>query len=310
MLEAGETAEKYEQYLAALNYSPHTRKAQRMYLKRFFVWLRLHGVEDMGRVTKQDLREYQVSLSATVNSKGEPNKATSQNHALKAIKGYFSFLVDEDYLACDPAAPLRYAKVPQVLPRSILTALEMRKLLEAPDPHTALGYRDRTVLELMYSTGLRKSEVGALVVDDLDLEGGYARVNSGKGSKDRVVPLGKAACQYLGNYLKGVRPYLVKDQADRHVFLSMRGGAFGADVVWKLVKRCAREAGITKPVSPHTLRHTCATLMLKNKANLRYVQELLGHARLDTTQVYTQVTIEDLKAVHKKCHPREREVDR
>jgi integrase/recombinase XerD len=183
----------------------------------------------------------------------------------------------------------------------------MKKLLDAPNVHTVLGYRDRAVLELMYSTAMRRAEVEALKVEDVDFDGGFVRVNEGKGRKDRVVPLGKVAGKYLENYLKVIRPELVKDPMERGLFLGQYGNPLTGDVIWRMVKQYARKAGLTKNVYPHSFRHTCATLMMKNKANIRHIQELLGHASLLSTQVYTAVSIVDLKEAHRKYHPRERE---
>ena len=188
------------------------------------------------------------------------------------------------------------------------TAVEAKKMMEAPDTSTALGYRDRCILEVLYSTGIRRGELNALKVTDLDLDGGFLRVNQGKGGKDRVVPLGRMACRFIRSYLEHVRPlYLRKDPAMPWLFLSRKSGRMSTMVARGVVRRYTQEVGIGKKVTPHTFRHTCATLMLKNGANIRHVQEQLGHASLETTKIYTAVTVTDLKEIHKRCHPRERE---
>ena len=207
----------------------------------------------------------------------------------------------------DPSRDIPYAKTPKRLPRSILTRKEMSKLLMAPDTHSLMGYRDRAMLEVFYSTGLRNSELGALKVEDVDTEEGFVRVNLGKGGKDRVVPLGKIACRYVENYIHSIRPHLVRGGDNRCLFLSLQGHQMARAVIASIVRRYARKAKLGKTVTPHSLRHTCATQMMRNKANLRHIQELLGHACLTTTQVYTSVTIADLKEAHQKYHPRERE---
>jgi integrase/recombinase XerD len=229
---------------------------------------------------------------------------------LKVVRALFRYLVEENYLLSNPARNLRFVRRPKILPRSFLTKEEMGKLLKAPDTSTALGYRDRTMLELMYSTGLRRSEVTNLLIADVDTKDGFLRVNLGKGRKDRVVPLGKIACRYVENYVKAVRPMFVRETSYPQLFLSVTGKPFTNFVVGHVVKMYAKKAGLEKRVTPHTLRHTCATLMMKNKAHVRYIQELLGHVLLESTQVYTQVTITDLKEEHRRYHPREREAER
>ena len=164
----------------------------------------------MAAVTPEMLRDYQASFKERVNWKGEPINAFSQNHILKAVKCFFRFLSEENYLVFQPGQGLEVCQGAKVSTPNILTSEEMRKLLKAPDTGTALGYRDRTILELMYSTGLRKSEVNHLTVGDVDTVDGFVRVNQGKGDKDRVVPLGKIACRYVENYVKAVRPMLME----------------------------------------------------------------------------------------------------
>jgi integrase/recombinase XerD len=302
--------EKYGEHLEVLNFSPNTVKHRIFYLKKFFAWVREMGVRRVTGVTRETMRDYQTHLAEQVTKEGEPWSVLTQGNGLQAVKGFFRFLCEEDYLLGDPARSLAYPKRPKRLPRSILTAGEMKKILRSPDTKTALGYRDRAILELLYSTGLRKEEVNQLLVSDVDWEDGFVRVNQGKGGKDRVVPLGKIACRYLENYVKSVRPMLVKGKRRQELFISLKGGRLSKNVLWEIVKRCTEDSGLKKKVSPHTFRHTCATLMLKNRANLRHVQELLGHSNLNTTQVYTAVTVADLKAIHRKCHPREREVEK
>jgi integrase/recombinase XerD len=301
---------KYEEHLEVLNFSRWTVKGRAFYLKIFFRWLKDMEIRRVTGVKRETMRDYQVHLAEQVTSKGEPWSVSTQVNALVAVKGFFKFLCEEDYLVGDPARSIPYPKRPKRLPRSILTAGEVKKILGVPDIKTALGYRDRAILELLYSTGLRREELNRLQVTDVDWEEGFVRVNQGKGGKDRVVPLGKIACRYLENYVKSVRPMLLKRKRTQELFISLKGGPLSRNVLGEIVKRCVGETGLRKKVSPHTFRHTCATLMLKNRANLRHVQELLGHSSLNTTQVYTAVTVADLKAIHKKCHPREREVEK
>jgi integrase/recombinase XerD len=295
--------EHYLRYLRVLNLSETTVRGHAFHLRRFIRYLQ---GRDPASVTRETINAYQVHLYEEINFKGRPNSAASQNNALKVVKSFYAFFHEKGYIPGDPAKDVSYAKVPTRLPRSILTKTEMRKLLHMPDTTTLLGYRDRTILEVLYSSGIRKEELNNLLLDDVDSTRGFLRVNEGKGKKDRVVPLGKIACRYLTSYIAAVRPALVKAPS-RYLFLSMKGNRLSKNMLWQMIKTYAKKARITKTVSPHTFRHTCATLMLRNKANIRHIQEMLGHASLTSTQVYTSVSIVDLKEVHSKCHPREKD---
>jgi len=300
-------AEKYQRHLTVRNYAPGTIGGNLFYLNRFLSFLKERGIREISGVTKDVIQAYQTDLYERINRRGEPNSVASQNNALKAVKSFLRFLAREGYLIGDPARDISYARAPKKLPRSILTQTEAKKVLHAPDVKTVLGYRDRTLLEVLYSTGIRKEEAINLKVLEVDCRDGFLRVNSGKGGKDRVVPVGKIACRYLENYVLAVRPCLIREPRNDFLFLSLKGNKFSKNMLWDIVKKHAERAKIKKVVSPHTFRHTCATLMLRNKANIRHIPEMLGHASLDSTQVYTAVSITDLKEVHGKCHPRERD---
>lgn len=298
---------KYQQHLLVIHYAERTIEGHVFYLNRFFAWVSHLDISDVTAVTKNHVSDYQAHLYEQVNRNGEPIGASCQNHVLGIVKSFFRFLRENDYLASDPSRDVAYAKVPKRLPRSILSGTEAKKVIHAPNTKTALGYRDRTILEVLYSTGVRRKELVSLTLQDVDYQDGFVRVNNGKGSKDRVVPIGKIACRYIENYIKQVRPMLAKDPRENHLFLSMRGTRPSFSAIEGIIKKHTRKAKIKKTVSPHTFRHTCATHMLRNKANIRHLQELLGHASLESTQVYAHVSITDLKEVHAKCHPREKD---
>lgn len=300
-------AAKFKEHLLVLNYAPRSIESYGYYLGQFFRYLREMKLADLAALTPAHLRDYQTHLWEKSNEAGRRFSASSQNSAMRGVKVFFRVMKQEGYLAGDPARDIPNARLPKRLPRAVLTRHEMKKLLNAPNVHTVLGYRDRALLELMYSTALRRSEVEALKVEDVDLEGGFLRVNEGKGRKDRVVPLGEVAGKYLENYIKAIRPELLKNPQERGLFLGQYGNPLQGDVIWRMVKQYGRKAGLKQNVYPHAFRHTCATLMMKNKANIRHIQELLGHQSLLSTQVYTSVSITDLKEAHKKFHPRERE---
>jgi integrase/recombinase XerD len=307
MLDQAQGRDRYLKHLEVLGYSPATVKAHGYLLRRFFGFLTARGVLDLGAVTREDVAGYQVHLHESLSPKGTPLGVGARNNALKVVKALYRHLKEEDYLATDPAREVRYARTPKPLPRSVLSVPEVKKLLRAPDTGSVLGYRDRAVLEVLYSTGIRRQELINLKLEDLDLSQGLLRVNLGKGAKDRVVPLGRIACRILDNYLHHIRPRLLRDPFEVHVFLSLGGRKLGNNTAWEIVRRTVKKTKLDKSVSPHSFRHTCATLMLRNQANIRHIQELLGHSSLNTTQVYAHVSVADLKAVHEKCHPREKD---
>lgn len=301
--------DKYRTYLQVKNYAVRTVEEYISDINWFMKWLRENKIEQITAVGKETIRDYQTHLYEETNRNDEPNSISRQNRKLAAVKSLFRYLQETDLIISDPTRYVTYARRPSRLPRSILTEAEVKRLLKAPDTKTVQGYRDRTILEVLYATGIRKAELNNLQVEDVDYNEGYLRINNGKGGKDRVVPLGKIACRYLENYIKTIRPALRKDPHEQTLFLSVRGKKPKKMLLYFLIKEYAKKAKIKKKISPHTFRHTCATLMLRNKANIRHVQEMLGHATLRSTQIYTSVSITDLKEVHSKCHPREKDKD-
>lgn len=292
--------------LKVRNLSPTTVKGTAWKLGKFLAYLESREITEVTAITREVIATFQVELYEQINQQGQPNGVHHQNRMLSGVKQFMSYLKEYDFIVYDPAKDIQYAKEPKSLPRGILTPSEARKILHAPDMKCVIGYRDRTILELLYSTGIRKDELITLTLGDVDYTDGFLRV-IGKGNKERVVPLGRIACRYLENYIKSVRPELLRDPYEKTVFLSQRHKPLSKNMVWELTKRHARKAKIPKNVHPHTFRHTCATQMLRNKAHIRAVQELLGHSSLDSTQVYTHVSITDLKEIHKSCHPREKD---
>ena len=221
---------------------------------------------------------------------------------LAALKSFYQFLVRERILEKDPTANLESPKLEKKLPR-VLSIKEVETLLRQPNAMNPAGMRDRAMLELLYATGIRVSELVSLDVGDANLEMGYVRC-FGKGSKERIVPLGSIAQRSVGEYLGRGRSKLLRDQDEKALFVNHHGRRLTRQGFWKIVKRYAHEAHIEKDITPHTLRHSFATHLLENGADLRSVQEMLGHADISTTQVYTHVTKGRLKEVYAKAHPR------
>jgi len=309
----GGTANLLDSYLAhmrALNRNRRTVHAHEARARRFFDWAEARGVRHPEQVAAAVLTDYQRHLSEYINADGRPNSAAVQNQHLAVVAGFFAWAAKAGHVAHNPAAGLEYAREPDRLPRSVLSLTDMRKLLRQPDTSTVLGFRDRTIMEVLYSTGIRRAELLALDIEDANLDAGFLMIREGKGGRDRVVPIGKVACRYVESYLQGIRPELLKQGRDRTtgaLFLSARGRRLSRNALNDMVPRYARKAGLGVAVSPHTFRHTCATHMVRNNAGLRHVQEMLGHKKLTTTQEYVRLTVTDLKEAHTRFHPRERD---
>lgn len=299
-------ADEFEISRKVRNLKKRTLSETRRHLNQFFDYLAQRNISHVDEITKEVIKEYQIALYEYINPRGRPNSIGHQNSVFRSVKQFFEYLKDSGYIVSNPAKTISYAKEPKTLPKSILTPSEARKILHAPDIKSVIGYRDRTILEIFYSSGIRKTELRNLTLSDVDYHDGFLRIQ-GKGDKDRVVPIGRIACRYLENYIKSVRPELIKDPYNNYLFLSVRGNQINQSMPWVLIKKYAKKARIKKNIHCHTFRHSCATAMLKNKADIRTIQELLGHRSLNTTQIYTKVSITDLKEVHKRCHPRERD---
>lgn len=232
----------------------------------------------------------------------EHSKATSANRRLTVLRRYFHWALREKRLAADPTVRLLAARQPPRLPKT-LTQAQVEALLNAPDADTPLGLRDRSMLELMYASGLRVSELVGLQNHQVDLRSGVVRV-TGKGQRERLVPFGDEAAWWLQRYLREARPAILGGQHSDDLFVTQRGAAMSRVMFWMLVKKHAQQAGITAPLSPHTLRHAFATHLLNHGADLRVVQMLLGHVDISTTTIYTHVARERLKTLHAQHHPR------
>ena len=265
-------------------------------LRQMVEFLLAQGVESVEAVQPRHLRDYVFHLG------GRGLKASSVRRALSSIRAYFGFLVEEQVLETDPSEKLDSPKAGRPLP-DVLSQQEVLSLLEAPRVDSPLHWRDRAILETLYATGVRVSELTGLSMTDLSLDEGFCRV-LGKGSKERLVPIGEPARRALATYLSDLRPRLARGRPERSVFLNKNGRRISRVSVWNLVKKSAAWAGIQKVVSPHTLRHSFATHLLEGGADLVAVQELLGHADISTTQIYTHINRAYLREVHRRYHPR------
>ena len=275
--------------------SANTLSAYRSDLRACAAWL--HTVASgLRQASRAELRTY---LAICVEAGARPGTSA---RILSSLRRFYRYLLRETGMSEDPTAQLDSPTLVRALPKS-LTEAQVETLLHAPDTSTPLGLRDRAMLETLYATGLRVSELVGLTLTQLSTNQGVVRV-LGKGGKERLVPLGEEALTYLAIYLDQGRPLLVKKNVTDALFPTARGGPMTRQAFWYNIKRHAKSAGIEKGLSPHTLRHAFATHLLNHGADLRVVQMLLGHADLSTTQIYTQVARERLKSLHAKHHPR------
>jgi integrase/recombinase XerD len=289
--------ESFRDFLALESgHSANTVEAYLRDLRRLGEFATARGVRDPGRLTRALLREFVFLLKDLGLS------AASIRRSVSAIRTYYGFLVGEGRVANDPSDRLESPRRGRVLPET-LSVQEVESLLGAASIEQPLAWRDRALLELAYGAGLRVSELCALGLTDLLLTENLVRV-FGKGSKERLVPIGRSVIGAVSVYLHTMRPELDRGKSKGRVLLNARGDPLSRVGAWGVVKRAARNAGITKRVTPHTLRHSFATHLLEGGADLRAVQEMLGHADLSTTQIYTHVDREYLRSVHKQFHPR------
>jgi len=296
----GELAARYSDELRGRRFSDSSLEKARFELPRLIHHLRENGVKDARAVTEEHLVGYARRLEERVTRRGTPLAAASRASTISTMRRFFAFLASRGYLLHDPAQAIPLPRSTR-LPRGILSETQARQLVAAPSPDSLIGKRDRAILELLYGTGIRLGEAARADVSDLDLREGVLLVRSGKGRKDRVVPVEGRAALALDTYLGEARSELVK-RVDPALFISRHGGRLSLVGLRAVVQRHGRAIGLA--VSPHALRHICATHLLRGGADVRHVQELLGHRCLATTALYTRVAIEDLRKVLARVHPR------
>src|SRR5574337_445238 len=277
--------------------APHTLAAYRRDLGGFANWLAAQQGRSIDAARESDLLAYMAARHAGT-------KASTANRRLSVFKRFTRWALRERLIDADPTLKLQAARTPLRVPKTLSEA-QVEALLAAPDVDTPLGLRDRTMIELMYASGLRVSELVGLKTVYVGLDEGALRV-TGKGSKERIVPFGAEAHEWIRRYLRDARAVILAGQASDALFVTARGGPMTRQMFWKLIKRHALAAGIDAPLSPHPLRHAFATHLLNHGADLRAVQMLLGHADISTTTIYTHVARERLKQLHAKHHPRGR----
>ncbi len=294
------------EWLAVTGYAEDTVRVRRRALRSFITWAGDRGIDDPREITKPILERYQRHLyyyrKPSGKDSGSPLAPGSQVNLLRALKTFFKWAVRENHLLYNPASELDIPKVQRRLPRHILSVAEVAAILNEAHGVEPASLRDRALLELLYSTGLRRKEAASLTRSSIDFIRQVVFVREGKGGRDRVVPLGSRAAAWLEKYLFEARPQLTAHDAQA-LFVTDFGDPVTGPYVATRVKRHMALAGIARPGAAHLLRHACATHMLEGGADIRFIQALLGHANLNTTEIYTHVSIEQLKAIHAATHP-------
>ena len=297
---------RYLEWLRVHNYSSCTVENREASLGYFVAWCLERGLTQPKEITKPILERYQRSLYHWRQRNGEPLSFRAQHTRLVPVRALFRWLTRQNYLLYNPASELELPRLERRLPKHVLTVAEVEQVMRIPHLDELRGVRDRAILETLYSTGMRRRELIGLALYDIDRERGTVMIRQGKGKKDRMIPIGARALAWIDRYLEEVRTDLVVGRDPTHLatlFLTHIGEPFTPNRLTQLVREYVQAAKLGKSGSCHLFRHTMATLMLENGADIRYIQAMLGHAELSTTQIYTQVSIRRLKAIHTATHP-------
>jgi len=294
---------RYLVWMETHHYATDTVQVRRTTLSMFIRWCAEREVHRAAEVTRTMVERYQRHLYYYRKRNGCPLSLTSQSHGLIALRSWFTWLTRERLIGLNPTTEMQLPREEKRLPRHALTESEAEAVLDQIDVETRFGLRDRAMLETFYSTGIRRRELGRLELADIDRQRQTLLIRSGKGRKDRVVPIHARALGWIDQYLARSRPRLLLDGSTRVLFVTKTGRPMHPNHLSMLVRRYVQRAGIAKPGGCHLFRHSAATLMLEGGADIRYIQALLGHVSLNTTEIYTHVSIEKLRAVHAKTHP-------
>lgn len=294
---------QYLEYLRVKNYSDSTVINREVYIGYFIRWCHDRSITRPSEVTKPILDRYARYLYHHRKENGEPLSIASQHKHLVTVRAFFKWLTRSNLILYNPASEIELPRLEHRLPKAVLSAEEADQVLNQPDLEDPLGIRDRAILETFYSTGIRRFELIKLRRYDLDVARGTLMVRQGKGKKDRMIPIGDRATAWIDKYLVEVRPAFAYEPDEGYIFLTHEGQPFTPNRLTQLVRNYVDRAEIGKRGACHLFRHTMATLMLEGGADTRFIQEMLGHANLETTQIYTQVSIRKLKEIHDATHP-------
>jgi integrase/recombinase XerD len=291
--------------LQVRNYSEYTVRGRAGHIQFFLEWLKERGITDPVDVTRPVLERYQRHLYYSRKKNGEPLSFSSQHARLVPLRVWFKWMTRQNHILHNPASEIDLPRLGRSLPKVILSAQEVEQIMNLCEITEPIGLRDRALLEVLYSTGMRRLEIVRLKLFDLQLDRGLILVNQGKGSKDRYVPIGARAAAWLEKYIREGRPQLVSEPDDFTVFLTAQGEPFSRDHLTFAVRERIEAAKLGKGGACHLFRHTMATLMHENGADIRHIQAILGHEDIRTTQIYTQVAIRALQQIHAATHPAE-----
>jgi integrase/recombinase XerD len=290
-------------WCSVMHYSERTIEIRETNLRRFIYWCDERGIDNPQDVTKPVLERYRHYLHHYRKADGQPLGLSTQCQRLQPIKAFFKWLTQENHILYNPASELDMPRVRRRLPKHILSIAEVNSVLQQASLHGVLGIRDRAIIETLYSTGIRRMECVNLKLYDIDINNGTLMVREGKGGKDRMVPIGERACAWVQKYIDEIRSSMVRLPDDGTLFLTEYGQAMIKNRLSDMVRKHMDAAGINKEGSCHLLRHSMATHMLDNGADIRFIQAILGHSNLSTTEIYTQVSIRQLKEIHQATHP-------
>jgi integrase/recombinase XerD len=305
-IQAGSLAFHVQQWLATLearNYSPGSIALRERQMRLFLLWCNERGLSTPAEITVAVVERYQRSLYHQKDERGKRLSFRAQRDRLATLRRFFRWMAKARHVEMSPCETLELPRVEQRLPRGVLTVAQVESVLAVPDVGTPMGIRDRAIVETLYSTGIRRQEICNLTIHDLDLERGTLIVRQGKGKKDRMIPIGQRAVLWITKYVDEVRPLLVSEPDDGVVFLTRNREPFSGYRMAELVRDLIDDAQVGKKGACHLFRHTMATLMLEGGADIRFIQAMLGHARITSTEVYTQVAIAKLKEIHEATHP-------
>jgi integrase/recombinase XerD len=301
---------RYLEWRDVHNFSQSARDGLDSVLRGFARWCLERGIGRPAEVSREALERYQRWLFHHRRDDGRPLAVSTQRARLSYLKSFFRWLTRERYLLYNPAAEILLPKERPRLPVDTFSVDEVERILSTPDVSKLLGVRDRAILEVLYSTGMRRGELAGLDLYDVDFERGWVVIRQGKGGKDRVIPIGERALAWVTRYLETSRPHLVAQADERALFVANQGLRFDLDGLGNRVARVLDLSGVRRRQGCcHLFRHTMATQMLERGADIRYIQQILGHAKLDTTEVYTRVEIHKLKEIHTATHPAKLERD-
>jgi integrase/recombinase XerD len=294
---------RFLQHCETIHVSARTIEGRRTHLRGFIIWCDERSLAHPADITRPILERYQRHLFLKRKDNGEPLSIAAQQGYILSIRACFKWLTKSNHILYNPASELDIPRIPKRLPKDILSPSEVEQLLNQPDLNTAAGIKDRVIMEVLYSTGIRRLELCNIKVNDINMEKCTLMVVQGKGRKDRMIPIGQRAITWVRKYLEDVRPEFVTVDSNNYLFLNIYGDITNANWLSNMVTKYMKKSKLGKKGSCHLFRHTMASLMLENGADIRYIQMILGHSNIETTQIYTQVSIQKLIDIHTATHP-------